>query len=705
MKWRDILPWVAALAAASCFSTDARGQSRLPGMPGYERYKEMRSKIPGSWKSGALSVEWTDGGKAFEYERDGRRWRYDTEKKEAAEKGAAERRAPLTSEQQADRTRETREHRQRPDRGRQFASVVSPDGEWVATHRDRNVFISGTGRGGGEAVTTDATDRNRLRYGTASWVYGEEFFQKTALWWSTNSRKLAFYRFDESRVPDYFLTLDQTKRQTALDVEPFTVAGGVNPKVDLLIFDRESRQTVTVDVRSGRDFTDDAPGHYVFAVMWSPDGKELLFHRMDRRQKVLELCAADPATGSVRTILREEWAASWVDPDTASLRFLADGRRFIWESERTGWRNYYLYDLAGQVLATLTRHECEVAGIVRVDEAANRLWYLARSGDNHMKVQLHRCSLDGSGDVRLTDPAWHHSVDLAPDGKHVVDTAQTHDRAPVTWLLDDNGNHLAELATSDLAKWTELGLRHPELITWKAADGTTDLHGLLHFPSNFDTGKKWPLLVSVYAGPATNGARETFATPSTLTEMGWLVATLDSRSAAGRGKKFLDAIYQKLGHAEIDDQAAGVKALTARGYVDATRVGIHGTSYGGFASVMAVLRHPDVFQAACSSSGVSDFRNYDSIYTERYLGLPQDGPAYDAANPLSLARELKGRLLVFYGTADNNVHPSNSLQLIKALQDAGKSHDVQVGPDQGHVSVNQERLLEFFQDALGAGPR
>jgi dipeptidyl-peptidase-4 len=440
--------------------------------------------------------------------------------------------------------------------------------------------------------------------------------------------------------------------------------------------------------------------------MWSPDGKELLFHRMDRRQKQLDLCAADPATGKVRVILHEEWPATWVDPDTATLRFLNDGRRFIRESERTGWRNYYLYDLSGQLLATLTKHSFEVAGIVRVDEAANKFYYLARSGDNPMKVQLHRCALDGSSDVRLTDPAYHHSVNLSPDGAYFTDVVQTHDSPPATRLMSASGERIAELATSDLTKWEELKLRRVELFTFKAADGQTDLYGLLHFPSNFDPGKKWPLLVNVYAGPSTNGARETFAAPSTTTELGYLVASMDSRSAAGRGKKFLDAIYQKLGLVEIDDQAAGVKFLTGRSYVDGSRVGINGVSYGGSASTMCLLRHPDVYQAACASAGVMDYRNYDSIYTERYMGLPKDSQAaYDAANPMLRVKDLKGRLMIFYGTADNNVHPSNSLQLIKALQDEGKSFDVQVGPDLGHTGLNSGRMMEFFQDTLGAGPR
>lgn len=696
------------LAAAPAGISTVAAQSRLQASPGYERYKKLRDEIPKSWKSGALDVQWKDGGKAFEYEFEGKRWRYDLEKKKASETGPVRQSPPQTSEQQADQTRATREWRQRPDRGRQFPSVPSPAGDLVAFHRDRNLYISTTGhRHSQQAVTTDATNENRLRYGTASWVYGEELDQISAIWWSTNGRKLAFYKFDESKVPDYFMALDQTKRQTTLDVEPFTVAGGVNPKVDLLIYDLESKQTITVDARSGKEFNDDDTGHYILAVMWSPDGKELLFHRMDRRQKNLDLCAADPVSGKVRVVVHEEWPVSWVDPETAWVRFLSDGRRFIRESERTGWKNYYLHDLSGQLLATLTKHECEVAGIVRVDEAANKLYYLACDGDNPMKLQLHRCALDGTGDVRLTDPAFHHSVNISPDGSHFIDVAQTHDTPPATWLVDGNGSRVAELAKSDLTKWDELKLKRVERFTFKAADGQTDLYGMLHFPSNFDPGKKWPLIVSVYAGPSTNGARETFGTPSSTTELGYLVASFDSRSAAGRGKKFLDAIYQKLGIAEIDDQAAGVKFLTAnRPYVDGSRVGIHGVSYGGMASALCLMRHPAVFQAGCNSSGVADFRNYDSIYTERYLGLPKDSAAaYDAVAIQTYAKNLKGRLMIFYGTSDNNVHPSNAMQLIKALQDAGKSFDVMAGPDQGHAGINNERLMEFFQDTLGAGPR
>jgi dipeptidyl-peptidase-4 len=268
---------------------------------------------------------------------------------------------------------------------------------------------------------------------------------------------------------------------------------------------------------------------------------------------------------------------------------------------------------------------------------------------------------------------------------------------PVTRLLNRDGEIVDVIAKSDLKKFNALKLRPVALLKFKAADGETDLFGLLHFPSDFNPHLKYPLLVSVYAGPSTTGARETFVTPNALTELGFLVASFDSRSASGRGKRFLDAIYQKLGTVEIDDQAAGVRALAKRIYVDAKHVGIFGTSYGGTASLLCLLRYPEVFQAASASSAVVDFRNYDSIYTERYMWLPQENKSgYDAASPITYAKNLRGALLLYYGTADNNVHPSNTLQLIKELQRLGKSFEVQVGPDLGHTSVNRDRMMEFF---------
>lgn len=675
-------------------------QDRLKLMPGYDRYQKMSKEMGDAVKSGALSVTWKDGGKTFEYQKDGKRLSYDIAARVATEVTPESGRSGAPSTAGAASAPPGRRRRPpSPGRAKQFTSVMSPDEKYKAVYRDRNVWLVETEGEKESAVTVDGSERTRVKNGTATWVYGEELAQSTAMWWSSNSQQLAFYRFDESQVPDYYLALNQTNIQDTLHTEAYAKTGCTNPVVDLLIYNVRTKSTVRVDVRDGLPFDNAVVGYYVYGVSWTADG-QLLFHRTDRLQKIMELCAADPETGKCRVVVREEWPASWVE-NSPEMRFLKDKRRFIWASERTGWKNYYLYDLDGTLLMPLTKHAFEVEEITFVDEEAGRLFYTARSGENPMKLQLHVVSLDGQSDTRLTDPALHHRIDFAPDGRHFIDIAQTHELPAVTRLFDSKGNLVAELATPDLTKFKKLGLKTVELFTFKAADGQTDLYGMLHFPSGFQTHKKYPLLVSVYAGPATAGARETFTMPDSLTELGFLVASFDSRSANGRGKRFLDAIYQNLGKVEIDDQAAGVRALTCRRYVDPKRVGIYGTSYGGTASLLCLLRYPEVFQAACSCSPVTDFRNYDTIYTERYLGLPQADPAvYDAVSVLTYADKLKGRLMLYYGTADDNVHPSNALQLVRALQRAGKSFELQVGPDAGHTSLNRDRMMEFFLEAL-----
>ena len=684
--------------AALCLALPLLGQDRLKTMPGWERYQEVGRKIQGTLKSGALSVTWQEDSKSFEYRRGDKRVRFDVASlaaSEAAEKSAKE--APKENEK---RVRRGTNAGGAPERGRQWSSAVSPDGKLKASCKERDLVLSDADGKDERAVTSDGSVEKRIKNAVGSWVYGEELDQNTAMWWSPDSTKIAFYRFDESAVPDFYLGLDQTKVQDKLDTEAYPKAGAPNPTVEILVHDVASRKTFALDLRSGKPFAEDVPGYYAYNVSWTSDSKELLFERTNRHQNVMELCAANPSTGAVRVVIREEWPDSWTEnhPD---MRFLEDGRRFVWVSERNGWRNFYLYELSGKLLAPLTRHEFEVANIVKLDEEHGQLWYMARDGDNHMKLQLHRVGLDGQGDVRLTDPAFTHSVEIAPDGRHFVDVAQTHDQPPVTRLVDASGKLLKELATSDLSEADKLGLKRVELFTFSAGDGQTQLHGMLHFPSQFDPAKKYPLLVSVYAGPATNGARETFTLPSSLTEYGFLYATLDARSAAGRGKKFLDAIYLKLGVPEIDDLAAGAQAIAARPYVDTKRVGIFGTSYGGYASALALLRHPEVFAAACACSPVTDWRHYDTIYTERYMRTPQENKAgYDAGSAMTYADKLQGRLMLFFGTADNNVHPNNTLQLVAALQKAGKSFEVQVGPDLGHSALSTERMMEFFIENL-----
>ena len=681
---------VILAAPAFLIPASTHAQDRLKSMPGYEQYQRVARQIPTAVESGAINALWAPDSRSFEYVRGGKRWHYDVSTRKTTEtvaevNNAAGRRGGA------------------PARGRQVGSAIAPDSSHKAFYRDRNLYVSDASGANELAITSDGSEEKRIKYGTASWVYGEELRQTTAMWWNPAGTKIAYYRFDESPVKDYFLGMEQTKVQGTLDTEAYPKAGSDNPIVDLFVYDLATKKSTRVDVRDGKPFTNDVVGHYVYRVGWSPDGSNLIFNRTNRRQNVMEFTACDPASGACRVVVREEWPASWTDNNPA-MQFLSDGNRFLWMSERNGFRNLYLYDMSGKLLSTVTDHQFEVASIVRVDEKAGVLDYMARDGDNHMKLQLHRVALDGKNDRRLTDPAFNHSVSMSPDGRWFLDIAQTHDKAPVTTLMDASGaspKMVSEVATSDMTKYRSLNLQPVELYTFKAGDGKTVLHGMLHKPSNFDPTRQYPVLVTVYAGPATNGASENFTLPNRLTEYGFIVLQLDSRSAAGRGKRFLDAIYEKLGTVEIDDQAAGVMALKDRPYVDMSRVGIFGTSYGGYTSAMAILRHPDVFSAASAMSPVTDWRNYDTIYTERYMWIPQENTkGYDTGSAMTYADALKGRLMLYFGTADNNVHPSNTLQLISALQKAGKSFDVQVGPDAGHSALMQDRMMEFFIENL-----
>ncbi|HET9055152.1 MAG TPA: alpha/beta fold hydrolase, partial [Cyclobacteriaceae bacterium] len=565
-------------------------QDKLKTMPGYDRYQKIAPQIRTSVKSGALTVKWSDDGSSFEYERDRKRYRYTVKTKTVTEIGDAP--AP------------DRRGGARPARGRQYDFADSPDGKWKAFTKNRNMYLSAPDGSHAIALTTDGNAETQIKYGTATWVYGEELRQNTAMWWSPDSKKIAFYKFDEKNSKKYYVLLDQLKLQDSLEIEAYPKVGADNLPVDLLVYDTDTKTLTQFDLRDGKPFNDGDLGTYIYDISWTPDGKELLYHSTNRKQDVMEFRAANPATGKSRTVVREEWLASYTR-NSPEIFILKDGKRFIWASERSGFNNYYLYDFSGKLIHVITKHPFEVSRIIKVDEKENTLYYMARSGDNHMKQQLHKVKLDGTKNVRLTDPAFDHAITLSPDNKFFVDVAQTHNTPPVTSLLDAKGKVVAELAKSDISTFESLGLKKVEVFTFTSVDGVTQLHGVIHFPSDFDPNKKYPVLLNNYGGPGTNAFRETFTYPDALTEYGFLVVSIDGRNVGGRGKKLSDVLYGNLGIVEMDDFAAGIKSLYNRPYVDKNNVGAFGTSYGGTTAATLLLRYPDVFHAAVASSAVT----------------------------------------------------------------------------------------------------
>lgn len=756
--------FVVTLCGVAAVATGVLAQDRLKLMPGYDNFTKMQPQLSGVVTPGTVSnLQWGADGQSISYTAFGKSYTLDfgtMKPVEAVPAAALPAASPVGGrggragvppaagrgggQSQGGMEQAQREMPVAPmqgcpaggaPRGRQLECAVSPDGKLKAFYRARNFWVANADGTHEVQVTTDGRVETRIKNGSGSWVYGEELGQTTAIWWAPNSRQVGYYRFDESQVKDFYLGMNQTGIQTVLDVEAYPKAGAPNPVPEVFVYDVAAGAAKKIDVRDGQPFANEVVGHYVYGMRWSPDGTELLMHRTNRKQNVLELAACHPATGKCRVIIREEWPTGWVE-NSPTMRLLADQKRFIWESERNGFSNYYLYDFTGKLINPITKLAAAEAGaIVKLDEARGVMFYMARDGDNWMKMQLHRVNLDGTGDVRLTDPTFNHSVGtcastgaggggrgggvpgggaaacgISADNKYFVDTYQTHAIAPATQLVAigaTGGRVVAPLAAADTTKLDALKMRRAEQFEYLSADGKTTLYGQIQFPSNFDPSKTWPTLIPVYGGPASgsNVPTENFVSPNAMAEYGFLIVNLSSRSAPGQGKRTLDQIYMHLGTVEMDDMANGVKALWSRPYFDKDRVGIYGTSYGGTTSALMILRHPEVIAAASSSSPVTSWYHYDSVYTERYMWIPQENTdGYEAGNAVNLAPNLRGRLMLYYGTADNNVHPNNMMQLVTALQRAGKSFEMQVGPDQPHTGVNSQRMMEFFIENLVMRP-
>lgn len=672
---------VVAVVALSGWSA---AQDRFSSMPGYEGYRAAQSmrrdlvvnRLRGTWTNNQ-EFKFTDLKGSFVF---------NSTTGQTTEIKATVGPNPVPTVQQT------------PQRGRQFDRVKSADGSMTALYRDGNMYLE---KGGQEkAITTGGSVAERVRYGIASWVYGEELNQRDAMGFSPDGRYLWFYKFDDRPVKFYYLTLGQRNQQVELDTEAYPKPGTDNPIVDLMVYDVQTEKTVTVKVRPGA--FNNGIGHYVYAINWM--GNDLIFHRMDRRQQERDLCIANPASGEIRVVDHVENKSGWVEfGPLRDLRGNKNDGKMLVMTDDDGFDNLSWIDLKAGKRTKVTMHQADVVNMIRMDETG--LWYTVADGKNPYYHQLYRANQDGSNARRLTDPEYHHTVSVSPDGKHIADTIETDSVPPSLRMLESTGKVIKDLSSSSLSE-AAAKVKPVQWIKYKSFDGTTDLYMEVSLPANYRPGTKLPVLFGVYGGPIPGRAPSiTYAMPDTLTGAGFAVVDVRVRGGNGRGRAFRQALYKNMGKVEIDDIAAAADALKNQPWADTKRVGIHGTSYGGYSAAMCILRYPNLFQAASASSMVSDWRNYDTTYTERYMGLLEDNKAgYDFGSAMTYAKDLKGWLLIYYGTADNNTHPSNSLQLSDALLRAGKYHEVQVGVDAGHSGVNQSRMMEFFIERLVMNP-
>jgi dipeptidyl-peptidase-4 len=497
------------------------------------------------------------------------------------------------------------------------------------------------------------------------------------MWWSPDSKHIAYYDFDETPVKDYYLLAGLSGLRTRPVSGGYPKPGDPNPVAKLEVYDLASGKRTPVDVGPSAD-------RYVYGARWSPKGDALLWFRAPRRQDTVELMVTDPATGASRALITER-QESWQE-NSPTIRFLEDGSRFLWESESNGHSNWELWDLAKGRLARLTDDPWVAESIVEVDERAGWVYYMARSSPTAICSQLHRVRLDGSARERLTPGDLHHSaVHVAPDHSCFVSTCEFVDVAPSAALRSMDGRDLATLTKPVPDSLAKQGLEKPEFIRCLAADGKTELYGILWKPPGFDPSKRYPLVVDAYGGPLIATVSPRFAGVDPDVGRGVLVARVDNRGTPGRGKAFEAATYLKLGGPDVDDQAAFVAELAKRPYVDGDRVAICGHSYGGYMALLAALRHPETFHVAVAGAPPTDWRQYDTIYTERVMRTPQENEAgYDAGSAIKLAGTLKGRVLLLHGMMDDNVHVANTFALADAWQSGNIPFEMQIFPKADH---------------------
>jgi dipeptidyl-peptidase-4 len=641
------------------------------------------SEVPADPRAGIISaVEWSEDGQFLTYTNMKTRYRFDLTSGEREELGAAED-TPAPPRRRSRRSRGgggglTGTYVGRPSRGRQYTQVDSPNDRWEALYENWNVVLKE--KETGEKIAVTITGNEDIHYGTASWVYGEELGQNRAMWWTPDSQKLLFYKFDDTGVNPFHLVTGWSKFNTVHYPEYYPKAGAKNPGAELLVYDLATQKITPIDVGGGSE-------EYIYNIRTSPDGAVMLVNWTDRLQQHLKVMAIDLETGSCRLVIDEQ-QPTW-QTNSPAMRYLADHERFIWTSESSGFSHYQLRHLNGELIHQLSSGDFQATGIEFVDEETSQMGFRGFSSPvNPYYMQYHVVGLDGSNQRRVTTLDFHHSsFQLSPDKKWLVAQYEEVNTPPSTALYSTEGKLIARLAEGDPAAAANIA----EMFSFRSNDDQHDIYGILYKPKDFDPTQQYPIINSLYGGPGSNEISARYApNPRSENNRGYLVVKVNNRGTGNRGKAFLGAAYLRLGDIDIQDHADAIRMLRNRPYVDGSRVGIVGFSYGGYMSAMGILKHPDVYTAAVNGSGVTDWRHYDTIYTERYMSTPQLNPdGYDIGRAtredyVKNFKDAGGHLLIMHGMVDDNVHPNNAFQLIDALDKGGAPYESRFFPNNGH---------------------
>jgi dipeptidyl-peptidase-4 len=554
--------------------------------------------------------------------------------------------------------------------------TFSPDGKFVAFVRDNNLYLVDVATQTERALTTDGSAL--VFNGKADWVYFEEIFNRNRLayWWSPDSTRLIFLRFDDTPVRK-FPVVDHMPTRSNLETTPYPKAGDPNPLVKLGIASiggavrwvelNDYSETATLIVRAG----------------FMPDSQTAYFYVQDRAQTWLDFCTVAREGGEPTRLFRETTKA-WVDEPGAPT-FLKDGS-FLLPSERTGWKHFYHYDKDGKLKRAVTNGDWEARTLHLVDEEGGFV-YFSGTRDSPIASNLYRAKLDGSGVERLTKTAGDHRVSLSPKGKLFIDNCSNSRTPTQVRLYRIDGTLVRSLDTNPVYQREEYRFGAYELVQIKTPDGFL-LEGSLLKPANFDPQKRYPVWFMTYGGPHAPTVSDTWSGGRLADEakanMGFVVFHCDPRSASGKGACSTWTAYRQLGVQEMKDIETAINWLKSHPFVDGSRIGMSGRSYGGFMTAYA-MTHSKLFAAGIAGAPVTDWRNYDTIYTERYMNTPQENPdGYRNTSVVAAARNLHGRLLIMHGLLDDNVHVQNSVQLVEALQRANKEFEVMFYPRARH---------------------
>ncbi len=566
----------------------------------------------------------------------------------------------------------------------------SPDGAKISFVRDDNLWI--LFRETGREVAATSNGSRAAAYGVVDWVYQEEFALAQGYWWSPDSRALAILRLDQSSVAEYPL-VDWLPQHPVITLQKYPKAGGANPVAALFYYrldDGELRQLAVGGV----------PDVYLPRVAWTPDSLHLLVQQLNRRQNRLELVRMLPAAATWQVILTEQ-DPCWVNVHDM-LYPLRQRREFIWGSERDGFRHLYRYDLDGRLIGRITRGPWMVTELNGLDESQGIVYFTATEHSVRER-HLYRVGLEGGPPRRMTTDPGTHDILASPDATRYLDAYSTDATPPefrigrLAWPL--SGKTFRRPVPELL---TPYGFSHWEYLKLRAPDGA-ELHARILKPPDFDAARRYPVLVYVYGGPHAQVVADSWAGAyylwhQLMAQRGFVVFSLDNRGSAGRGKAWENAIHRRLGEQELHDQLVGVEYLKTLPFVDAQRIGIWGWSYGGYMTCLAMTRASNVFRAGVAVAPVTDWLDYDTIYTERYMDLPQNNPdGYRQSSPVHFAGELTGQFFLVHGTADDNVHLQNTVQLSRRLIEAGKPFELMLYPLMEHGIRSPESRVHLFE--------